>query len=126
MGHTWVMEMLVVFLVILVLFVYSIPKLNAKYGNAQPQATTKKSDEPESLGVLDPKEASDLTKRGREKKPSKNWLCTRCGALFVLPIDPKTVPIPWWYGEATSSFTSKNPAPWACPGCGTHAYTVPN
>lgn len=129
MGHTWVMEILVVLLVLVVLFFYSIPKLNAKYGNAQPQATTKKSNEPKSLGllgVLDPKESSDLTKRGREKKPSKNWICTRCGADFILPIDPATVPIPWWYGEATKSFTNKNPAPWACPNCGTHAYTVPN
>ena len=79
---------------------------------------TKKSDEPKSLGllgVLDPKKASDLAKRGREKKPSKNWICTRCGVDFVLPIDPATVPIPWWFGEATKSFSNKNPAPWACP-----------
>ena len=92
-------------------------------------AKPEKSEEPISLGllgVLDPKEASDLTGRGRERKPSKNWLCTRCGADFVLPVDPVTVPIPWWYGEATKSFTTKNPAPWACPNCGTHAYTVPS
>jgi len=77
------------------------------------------------LGVLDPKESADVTRQGRERKPSKNWLCTRCGAGFVLPIDPATVPIPWWYGEATKSFSNKNPAPWACPGCGTHSYTIP-
>lgn len=92
------------------------------------KSSVKKSVEPRSLGllgVLDPKDASDLTRRGRERKPSKNWICTRCGADFVLPVDAETIPIPWWYGEATKSFTTKNPAPWACPNCGTHAYTVP-
>ena len=113
---------LFLFVVVLLFNFYSGYKKGSK-------PNTKKSDEPKSLGllgVLDPKDASDLTKRGRERKPSKNWLCTRCGSDFVLPIDPATVPIPWWYGEASSSFSSKNPAPWACPNCGTHAYTVPN
>ena len=112
---------LLCFIAILVLNFYSGYKKGSK-------PNVKKSDEPISLGllgVLDPKESSDLTKQGRERKPSKNWLCTRCGSGFVLPIDPANVPIPWWYGEATKSFSSKNPAPWACPNCGTYAYTVP-
>jgi len=77
------------------------------------------------MNIPDAQEASDIKTKGRQRKPSKNWLCTRCGTSFVLPIDPATVPIPWWFGEATKPFSNKNPCPWACPNCGTYAYTVP-
>jgi len=77
------------------------------------------------LRVPDPNDPSDMVSKGRERKPSKNWFCTRFATSFILPIDPATVPIPWWFGEATKSFTNKNPCPWACPNCGTYAYTVP-
>jgi len=108
--------------------VYKVAMILIKFYQGKKEKSKSSSSEPMSLGllgVLDPKESSDMTRQGRERKPSKNWLCTRCGAGFVLPIDPATVPIPWWYGEATKSFSNKNPAPWACPDCGTYAYTIP-
>ena len=61
-------------------------------------------------------------KRGRQRKPGRKWVCTRCGQQFTITVDPATVPIPWWYGEAVNKIKEK---PWACTGCGTYAYTVP-
>ena len=61
------------FVVVLLFNFYSGYKKDSK-------PSTKRSDEPTSLGllgVLDPKEALNLTRLGRERKPLKNWLCTR-------------------------------------------------
>jgi hypothetical protein len=69
--------------------------------------------------------AKAVLKKGRETKPTKRWRCCRCGAGFLLPIEPEKVPVPWWYWEAFGSAGWKEPLPWACPECGTFAYTVP-
>ena len=60
-------------------------------------------------------------KSGRAKLPGKRWVCTRCGREFSISVDPKTVPRMWWI----PSNNEKGNSPWACPDCGTYAYTVP-
>jgi rubrerythrin len=86
---------------------------------------------PDDLGIpwADTAASKQVLKKGREMKPSYRWRCCRCGAGFVLPIEPEKVPVPWWYGEAIRAAgwenTNKSPVPWSCPGCGTYSYTVP-
>jgi rubrerythrin len=86
---------------------------------------------PDDLGMLwaETAAAKQVLKKGRERRPSYRWRCCRCGAGFVLPIEPEKVPVPWWYYEAIEAAgwkpTNKNPVPWSCPGCGTFSYTVP-
>jgi rubrerythrin len=86
---------------------------------------------PADLGAdwADTDGAQQVLKNGRKRPPSYRWRCCRCGAGFVLPIEPEKVPVPWWYGEAITAAgwenTNANPVPWSCPGCGTYAYTVP-
>jgi rubrerythrin len=83
---------------------------------------------PDDLGMLwaDTAEAKQVLKKGRERKPSYRWRCCRCGAGFVLPIEPEKVPVPWWYYEALKAAGWKgSDYPWSCPGCGTFSYTVP-
>ena len=73
--------------------------------------------------------SDEYLKAGRQRKPAKSWRCCRCGAGFLLSIEPEQVPVPWWYYEAIEAAgwkqTAKEPLPWACPDCGTFAYTVP-
>lgn len=73
--------------------------------------------------------SGEYLKAGRERRPSKQWRCCRCGAGFVLPIEPEKVPVPWWYYEAMEAggwkHSRKNPVPWSCPECGDCSYTVP-
>lgn len=75
------------------------------------------------------RKSDEHLKRGRQRHPSKQWRCCRCGAGFTLPISPEKVPVPWWYYEAMEAagwkHTTKNPVPWSCPECGTCSYTVP-
>jgi rubrerythrin len=63
-------------------------------------------------------------KSGREKLPGKKWVCTRCGREFSISVDPKNVPRMWWI-PPNNQWKSGETAPWACPDCGTYAYTVP-
>jgi rubrerythrin len=81
------------------------------------------------LGAVwaDSEEAKAVLKQGRETKPTRRWRCCRCGAGFLLSIDPDSVPVPWWYWEegATWNNPEKDPVAWACPACGTYSYTVP-
>ena len=70
--------------------------------------------------------AKKVLKKGRERKPSGQWRCCRCGAGFLLPIQPDAVPVPWWYSEAIEAGGWKEKHyPWSCPDCGTFSYTVP-
>jgi hypothetical protein len=63
----------------------------------------------------------DVLKAGRAKLPGKKWICTRCEREFSISVDPKTIPRMWWI----PSNNEKGNSPWACPDCGTYAYTVP-
>lgn len=66
----------------------------------------------------------DDLKSGRDKLPGKYWICTRCGREFSVSVDPKTIPRMWWI-PPNNQWKKGESAPWACPDCGTHAYTVP-
>jgi DNA-directed RNA polymerase subunit RPC12/RpoP len=66
-------------------------------------------------------DTGDALKSGRAKLPGKKWVCTRCNREFSISVDPKTVPRMWWI----PSNNDKGGSPWACPDCGTYAYTVP-
>jgi rubrerythrin len=114
-------------LVCLVLLVVIIRKMRRSAKANTAAATNEGDDDNSSRGVVwaTGSGGDDELKRGRKRKPGRKWVCTRCGQQFTLTVDPATVPVPWWYGEATSKFTNANPAPWACTGCGTYAYTVP-
>jgi rubrerythrin len=84
-----------------------------------------KKSAPESTKVADRKTgAADPLKAGREKLPGKKWVCTRCEREFSISVDPKTVPRMWWI-PPNNQWKSGETAPWACPDCGTYAYTVP-
>jgi rubrerythrin len=65
----------------------------------------------------------DELKVGRQRKPGAQWLCTRCGRMFSISPDV-VVPTPWWV-PAANQWKAGETAPWACPDCGTYAYTVP-
>jgi len=112
---------LLVALVVMIRRVFRSAKAN------KAAATKVRDDDDSSRGMVwaTGSGGDDELKRGRQRKPGRKWVCTRCGQQFTLTVDPATVPVPWWYGEATSKFTNANPAPWACTGCGTYAYTVP-
>jgi rubrerythrin len=113
---------LLVTLVVMIRRVFRSAKANKAAATNEPD-----SDDNSSRGMVwaTGSGGDDELKRGRQRKPGRKWVCTRCGQQFTLTVDPATVPVPWWYGEATSKFTNANPAPWACTGCGTYAYTVP-
>ena len=96
-------------------------------GKVSRPATTSEPSENSSRGALwaTSDGGGDELKRGRQRKPGRQWVCTRCGEEFTLAGDPAEVPVPWWYGDAVQEVLKKTDAPWACPNCGTYAYTVP-
>lgn len=73
------------------------------------------------VGSGSPGDSDDPLKAGRAKLPGKHWVCTRCEREFSVSVDPKTIPRMWWI----PSNNEKGHSPWACPDCGTYAYTVP-
>lgn len=72
-------------------------------------------------GTGSPGGSDDPLKAGRAKLPGKDWVCTRCDRKFSVSVDPKTIPRMWWIPPNNQ----KGGSPWACPDCGTYAYTVP-
>lgn len=71
-----------------------------------------------------PDGGGDALKDGRSRLPGKQWVCTRCDREFSVSVDPKTIPRMWWIAP-NNQWKSGETAPWACPDCGTYAYTVP-
>jgi hypothetical protein len=103
------MEILVILLVIVVVFVYSVPKLNAKYGNAQPQKTS--------------------TNSGSSKTRGVRWVCDRCGNDWLVYVD-----VPKNYKKLTNIIGTKGGFteidgedlyPWICSDCHSSKETHP-
>ena len=119
------MTVLVVCLALAAVLLLFVARSIAKGGGGSEGVATA----PKHLGAVwaDSAEAKAVLKQGRETKPTLRWRCCRCGAGFLLTIHPDLVPVPWWYWEkgATWNHTEKDPVAWACPDCGTYAYTVP-
>ena len=103
------MEILVILLVLVVLFVYSVPKLNAKYGNAQPQKTS--------------------TNSGSSKPRGVRWECDKCGNDWIV-----REPVPDNY-KSKKLNENLNPSnlwhdktegrPWVCSDCNSYTDTHP-
>jgi len=88
-------------------------------------ATAAHSTEPHPTARTEaPGDSGDPLKAGRAKLPGKQWICTRCEREFSVSVDPKTIPRMWWI-PPNNQWKSGETAPWACPDCGTYAYTVP-